>query len=475
MYLLKINTDDGTFRHIVARVEWPRLSVSDNGNPKRSLFLDYFCHASPLWLQVPVQSASLRIDVSPDSGPVTWHGLTIATDDGELIRQAIAALMRLDGIENCTVAAPGDLADFQTHYANPDASWLTLDDRPMSTSVGGEFFSPNRIFDNLPTLLASATAMGHALSYQALFSPTRPHPDQLRRARKAAAFLEREPGVPQRLAAAQGELARHLDGATLLAEEAVAIAPSGTGWLTRWLRENAKAPGMASAALSRDAVDVDSDNAEAFANHIHPSLILAPADAADPRLIAKFWNASEAASLFRCDGLWRAGAKAGEPPPISPLPMFFGGGNKPSGPGAAQHQAAGAPNDFYFVSYAHKDIEALRPILDKLTSDGIRVWIDEQIQVGEEWDTRLETMITTSAGLLVFLSPHYVASKHCRRELKFADALNKDIFASALSEFPLAGGLGYIFASLQYASGPTDRIAGILAQRLRGRGNGTSH
>ena len=124
------------------------------------------------------------------------------------------------------------------------------------------------------------------------------------------------------------------------------------------------------------------------------------------------------------------------------------------------------------MSYAHKDIGAIGPILDRLTSDGVRIWIDSQIQVGEEWDTRLETMITRSAGVLAFLSPHYVASKHCRRELKFADSLDKAIFASAIDDFPRQEGLGYIFASLQFASGPHDKIAEVLAARLRDHGNG---
>lgn len=477
MYLPKIETDEGIFRHVVARVEWPRLTAAENGNPKRSLFLDYFCHGSPLWQQVPVLSASLRIDVSPERGPVTWHGLTIAAEDGELIRQAVAALMRLDGVEGAAVSAPGELGDFQEVYAGRNTGWLTLDTSPMTTSVGGEFFSPGRMFDSLPTLLSSAVAMGHELSYQATFRRSRPHPDLLRRARKAAAFLQREPGVPRRLAAAQAELAERLEGATLLADEAVAIGPAGSGWLQRWLRDggSAERAGPTAGYPPRDPVALDEDGADAIACHIHPDLLLTPPDPSDPGLIAKYWKPSEASALFRCDPLWRIGARADEPPPVSPLPMFFGGGGKPSGPGAGARPAAGNGGEFFFVSYAHRDADAIRPILESIQSDGIRIWIDEQIQVGEEWDTRLETMITTSAGLLVFLSPHYVASKHCRRELKFADALDKDIFASALSEFPLQGGLGYIFASLQYATGPRDKIAGALATRLRERKQGSRH
>jgi hypothetical protein len=470
MYLLKIETDERAYRHIVARVEWPRLSAGTNGDPQRSLFLDYFCQVSPLWMQLPVLSASLRIDVSPDGVPVTWHGFTIDVADGETIRRAVAALIRLDGVEDGTVAAPGGLADFEERYAGATPQWLTLDGSPMTTSVGGEFFSPVRIFDSLPTLLSSAVAMGHALSYQATLRPGRPDPELIRRARKATAFLERERGVPRRLLSAQASTVERLEESRMVAEEAVAIAPAGRNWLTGWLRDHSGALDGEGSNPVRAPVPLDEDTAYAFATHIHPDLLLPPRDPADPALIGRYWNAADAMRLFRCESLWRSGAQQGEPP-VSPLPMFFGGngGGRPSGgPGVAAPPHNGA-DDFFFVSYAHKDIGAIRPILDKLTSDGVRIWIDTQIQVGEEWDTRLETMITTSAGVLVFLSPHYVASKHCRRELKFADSLDKDILASAIDDFPRQEGLGYIFASLQYATGPHDKIADALAVRLRAR------
>jgi hypothetical protein len=467
MYLLTIETDDSVYQHIVAKVTWPLLSTNQNGDPNRSLFLDYFCQVAPLWTQLSVLSASLRMDVAPDRPPVTWHGFTIDAREGETIRQAVAALMRLDGVQNCIVTVPGSLEDYEEHFGSGGIDWFTLDPTPMATSGGGEFFNPTRILDNVTTFLTSAVAMGYQASYQATFRPSRPHAELIRRARKSASALERERGVPRRLVSAQASSVQRLEEARILAEEAVTIAPAGGAWMRAWLNGQADIgthPG-------REPMPLDEDNSHAFDNHIHPGLLLPSLDQADAALIAQYWRASEAARLSRCESLWRPSEAQGDAP-VSPLPMFFGGpAGRPSG-GAAAATGAGATDDFFFVSYAHKDIGAIRPILDRLTSDGVRIWIDSQIQVGEEWDTRLETMITRSAGVLAFLSPHYVASKHCRRELKFADSLDKAIFASAIDDFPRQEGLGYIFASLQFASGPHDKIAEVLAARLRDHGNG---
>jgi len=461
MYLLKLEIEDQSYRHIVARVEWPRLSAAQAEGRQGSLFLDYFSQVSPLWLQLPVLSASLRIDVSADRAPVTWHGFTAAAGDAEILRQAVAALMRLDGVEGGTVAAPGDLADFEQLYAGAATGWFTLDTSPLTTSVGGEIFAARRIFDNLTTLLSSAIALGHQFSYQATLRPERPDPELLRRARKATAFLEREPAIPRRLIAAQQATLQRLEGASLLAEEAVSIAPAGSLWLQGWLRDHAAASGSDQAYPARLPVQLDDDRAHAFANHLHPDLLLPPTDPAPP---ARYWPPLDATRLFRCDCLWPSGVRAG-PTALLPLPLFLSGGRPPR----PLVPADAATGDFYFVSYAHKDIDTIRPILERLSSAGTRLWIDTQIEVGEEWDTRLETMITSSAGVLVFLSPHYVQSKHCRRELKFADSLDKHILASAIEEFPRQDGLGYIFASLQYLTGSHEAIANALTKHLQAR------
>ena len=67
----------------------------------------------------------------------------------------------------------------------------------------------------------------------------------------------------------------------------------------------------------------------------------------------------------------------------------------------------------------------------------------------------------------VFVSDGYAASKHCRRELKFADALDKPILASSFDAAPMTGGLGYIFASLQFVAGREADVTAALIRAIR--------
>lgn len=465
MRLLRVETEDGVFSHAVVKVEWPASFFSRQAQGRASLFLDYFHHTAAVWTQMPVVSASVRIDASPQGSVTSWHGVTVEPGDADLLRRFAAALFRIDGVEGAMVSAPTDADELQAASPGPAASPLMLDLAPRSTSAGGEIFNPVRILDRLNDLLASALVLVHGLSYQAVLRPCRAHPDLYRRVRKATALLARTPGVPQRLLESQELQERRVRDMAYLARETVSVSPGGERWLERWLCELAERPEIAAPGWTdADIHTPDEEMQAAFAHHIHPDILFGAAskEIGEPDPLASFWSGEDAGNAFRCEGLWRGGGKGGEPAPVSPLPPPLapagGGRDRAAGPSGAE--------PFFFVSYAHKDAEHIRPILDGVTRAGIPLWIDTQIAVGEEWDVRLEKMITTSSGLLVFLSPAYVASKHCRREIKFADALDKDIYASALGDFPFEGGLGYIFASLQYAKGRDQEIVRELCGRL---------
>lgn len=468
MHLLKVETEDGVYAHAVVRIDWPASFLARGGRAVSSLFGDYLHHSAALWTQMPAVSASIRIDVTPDGAVTTWHAVTAAPDDADHVRRFAAALFRLDGVDGAVVSAPGDAAQFQRDFvagSRPGPA-TALNLAPRTTSAGGEIFNPVRILDRLNDLFASALSLGHSPSYQAVLRPFRPHPDLVRRVRKAEAFLAGSAGVPRPLLASQQLHCGRLSDAAYLAQEAVSIDAAGARWLERWLRDLAQHPEAGTPGWEEARIGaLDEDVAAALEHHVHPDVLFGAASAtlSEPDPAQSFWARADAGKAFRCEGLWRRDGAADDPAPVSPLPPP----SAPVAPAAGGASAGGRGGEpFLFVSYAHRDIDRIRPILDGVVRTGVRIWIDDQIAVGEEWDTRLERMITTSSGLLVFLSPHYVSSKHCRRELKFADALDKEIFASALDAFPFEGGLGYIFASLQYASGGDDEIVHKLRARL---------
>lgn len=75
---------------------------------------------------------------------------------------------------------------------------------------------------------------------------------------------------------------------------------------------------------------------------------------------------------------------------------------------------------FIFVSYAHKDCDVVWPIITKMREDGYRVWYDDGIEPGTEWDEFIAGKISDSSFFVAFISENYLDSGNCKDELNFA-------------------------------------------------------
>ena len=76
---------------------------------------------------------------------------------------------------------------------------------------------------------------------------------------------------------------------------------------------------------------------------------------------------------------------------------------------------------YIFVSYAHKDSEAVYRTIEKLTSLGYRIWYDEGIKPGVEWPENIaihldqcsflrQTVTLYQHGIPLSLHLHYLTS-----------------------------------------------------------------
>jgi HEAT repeat protein len=79
---------------------------------------------------------------------------------------------------------------------------------------------------------------------------------------------------------------------------------------------------------------------------------------------------------------------------------------------------------YLFLSYRSFEREFAARLAGDLRNAGVGVWmdaLDAGIEVGDDWPRRLEQAIDGCAGLICVLSPDYVESTYCRRELQRAD------------------------------------------------------
>lgn len=104
---------------------------------------------------------------------------------------------------------------------------------------------------------------------------------------------------------------------------------------------------------------------------------------------------------------------------------------------------------YIFVSYAHLDRERIMPALRRLMEAGYRIWYDEGIDPGTEWDNNIATHIEACACVLAFISDNYLGSDNCKDELNFARDLRKDRLLVYLEPVQLPLGMAMRLNRLQ--------------------------
>ena len=96
---------------------------------------------------------------------------------------------------------------------------------------------------------------------------------------------------------------------------------------------------------------------------------------------------------------------------------------------------------YIFVSYAHKNKEQVWPILKRMISQGFRIWYDEGIDPGTEWDTEIAQHIDQCDYFISFISEAYCNSDNCRDELSYSRDLRKKRLLVYLEDVALDSGL----------------------------------
>ena len=96
---------------------------------------------------------------------------------------------------------------------------------------------------------------------------------------------------------------------------------------------------------------------------------------------------------------------------------------------------------YIFISYAHKDSKLVWPIVDRMQKDGYRVWYDEGIDPGTEWDENIAAHVNGCSFFIAFLSEHYLASDNCKDELNFARDQGKQRILVYLEDVELPQGM----------------------------------
>lgn len=86
-------------------------------------------------------------------------------------------------------------------------------------------------------------------------------------------------------------------------------------------------------------------------------------------------------------------------------------------------------DDYLFLSYRSLERQFALRLANDLKNEGLRVWMDVfEIRTSDDWVQRLQDSLNASKAVVAVLTPEYVASMYCRRELKRADSLGHPIY-----------------------------------------------
>jgi hypothetical protein len=478
MRLIRIDAPTGAFQHLVVRVAWPSLASEGPVRPGlRRHFVEMLVAIAGVIEGLPLAAASVRLVVEPGAPPTSLHCFTAAAGDEASLRAVAACFMRLDGILGARVSTPTDAAEAMAEFLPPRGNWRMLDAPPLV--IDGARARPDLGFGAMVGALLARAEM-RALPFAAATFALRRAPGEglMRALAKEAAVVARAVGMPAAVAEAQVRQARALTGASWHLMEAFACPSEDAGELERAAR--ASIGGVPALRPWRDAVELRTSPglfADAFDLGVHPALL---GDAIDPAGDADaatgFVDAATVNDLMSAPAFWRNAVTDGDPLRPLDLPVARlrrsvgagpgrGGASGPMSGGSAGPGAPGAP--YVFVSYARRDRERIDGVIEAIRASGVSLWIDDALTPGDEWDERLESALLGSVGLLAFVSDDYARSKWCRRELKFADVMDKPIYAARWSVEPLGGGLDIIFASLQFVHAGAADPAPALVRALK--------
>lgn len=104
---------------------------------------------------------------------------------------------------------------------------------------------------------------------------------------------------------------------------------------------------------------------------------------------------------------------------------------------------------YIFISYAHKNSDAIFPIIAHLQQNGYRVWYDGGIDPGVEWDENIALHINDCRYFIAFMSEAYLESSNCKDELNYARDKEKQRLLVYLEEIQLPEGMSMRLNRLQ--------------------------
>lgn len=300
-----------------------------------------------------------------------------------------------------------------------------------------------RVAGFLDDLVSQAELSRHALTYQANFSRFEASTDVLREARKNYLNILNLRGVNNALAELQKTLVDRLLKCAHVCEEFLAVSEvDAIEWAQKLLSREFEKRYSTYKFEAPVFEFVQRSHAESFSTGIHRSAYdLLGAD----EICSSAVNDEEKHTILMS---WRSMAM-GKSAKNDQTELLLHPRARQSSDDTTYPRSHNDSEGYIFVSYSHEDLTQVSHVLEYVDSQGYKFWYDKGIPGGAEWDELIETKIARCQFLLVFVSSSSINSKYVRREVKFADLMNKIVLAVMLEDAELHTGMKMLLTQYQ--------------------------
>lgn len=107
---------------------------------------------------------------------------------------------------------------------------------------------------------------------------------------------------------------------------------------------------------------------------------------------------------------------------------------------------------FIAVCYTRKDSDRVYPFVRQLQDAGYRIWYDEGIPLGTNWEDEVAARLAGAEQVLFFLSEATMKSHWTRRELSFSLNKQKEILPLFLESVNMPDGWTFLLGPTQFIS-----------------------
>ncbi|MBR5773572.1 MAG: leucine-rich repeat protein [Clostridia bacterium] len=120
---------------------------------------------------------------------------------------------------------------------------------------------------------------------------------------------------------------------------------------------------------------------------------------------------------------------------------------------------------YLFVSYSHRDIAKVYPVLDALYDNKYRLWYDESCETGNDFRDELRTRIENCEAVLLFVSKASMNSPFCGMEIIVARENLKRIYPIYLDNADVPPAFQILLANTHHST--TDNMDKLIKSMIR--------